>query len=168
MKKRYLTLIAAALVVAALTISCKDTPRGNNQQAEQEQATPTKTEKRIMDFITNMYNSNDYIEPEFLKAHCTPSMLQFLRDNYDYDTDDEEDCFACWLFRTSAQDGKPDSSMKNEIISVNHDGEGDWYTYEFYDEGWRGENRIKVIVTDDQLLIDGLERIYDEPSEYWK
>lgn len=111
-------------------------------------------------FITRMYENHLYMEEDFLFKHCTPEMMQFLREQYEYDGEG----LATWLFRTSAQDGKPGADgVKDKVLAVKEIGDG-WYSYQFTDEGWKGENRIKLNYNGGRFWIDGLERVYDEPS----
>ena len=109
-------------------------------------------EKTVIQFITNMYNQSKYNDYNFLRKHCTPKILKYLRENYDYDCDDG-DCFAGWMFRSDAQDG----NSQYGIISVKSLGD-DWYSYSFNDGGTKGTHRIKVIDKDGKLMIDGLKR----------
>jgi len=116
----------------------------------------------IKDFITKMYNEGLYEDYNFLEKHCTRHLLKQLEDDYEYDTD--ETAYAVWDFRTSSQDGKPDNELPNSVISVESSGDG-WYTYEFIDGGWRGKHRIKAYVQDGEVMMDALERLYDECAE---
>lgn len=118
----------------------------------------------IRDFITKMYENQEYNDYEFLEKHCTERLLQHLRDEYEYDGGG----YASWLFRTSAQDGKPGvENVRDQIISIAKNNKGE-YLYQFFDGGWRGENKIIVYVEDGKVMIDEVERIYDENQEYWQ
>lgn len=118
----------------------------------------------IREFITTMYEHDEYNDYEFLEEHCTEDLLKHLRDNYDYDGDG----YAVWMFRTGGQDGKPGSeNAKNRIISITKDNAG-WYHYQFIDAGWRGENKIRAYVENGKVMIDELERVFDENQEYWQ
>lgn len=115
----------------------------------------------IQDFIRDMYENARYEDKDFLEEHCTERLLQYLREQYEYDGEG----YAFWLFRTSSQDGKPGAeNVRNQIISIAKNNEG-WYLYQFFDGGWRGENKIKAYVEDGKVMIDQIERIYDEAEE---
>jgi hypothetical protein len=69
------------------------------------------------------------------------------------------------MFRTSGQDGKPGAEgQPDKVLSVTKDAEG-WYHYQFTDGGWRGENRIKAFNENGKIVVDRLERVYDECAE---
>ena len=112
----------------------------------------------IFAFIKSMYENQLYYDKEFLEHHCTKRMLQHLRDEYDYDGEG----YAIWLFRTSAQDGKPGAEgVIDKVLSITKDSEG-WYHYTFTDGGWRGENKLKAHVENGEVMIDDLKSVYDE------
>jgi len=114
----------------------------------------------IRSFIKDMYDNDRYSDEQFLQTHCTPEMLQFLRDHYEYDGEG----YAFWLFRTTAQDGKPNAETEgSRVLNIFKDNEG-WYHYRFLDQGWKGENRIRAYVEDGRVMVEELERVYDEPS----
>ena len=54
--------------------------------------------------------------------------------------------------------------MKDKVLNITKDSEG-WYHYTFTDGGWRGENKIKVCVENGEVMVDELERVYDELAE---
>lgn len=119
-------------------------------------------ETTIKEFIAKMYNSGQYNEYDFIEKHCSSHLLKKLQEDYEYDTDGV--AYAVWDFRTSSQDSKPDSDEESRVINVESNGDG-WYTYEFYDGGWRGKNRVKAFIRDGEVIMDALERLYDECSE---
>lgn len=114
----------------------------------------------IQEFITNMYNNQLYNEYDFLEKHCSRHLLRVLQEDYEYDGIG----YAVWDFRTSAQESKPDSSNESKIISVESIGDG-WYTYEFYDGGWKGQKRIKASIVGGEVIMDVIETVYDEFTE---
>lgn len=122
----------------------------------------------IKEFITNMYNNHLYDEYKFLEKHCSRHLLEKLQEDYNNEYDNNDiNHYAVWDFRTKAQDCKTgDSSDKTQIISVNSSGDG-WYTYEFYDGGWRGKTRLKCYIQDGEVIMDVLEKIYDECLEHY-
>lgn len=132
-----------------------------NKLDEEEQAKMQEDDAVIQEFITNMYENHLYCEYDFLEAHCSEGMLQYLRDQYEYDGEG----YAIWLFRTGSQDGKPGAEgVKDKVHSITKDSEG-WYHYTFTDAGWNGENKLKVHVENGKVVIDDLKCVYDEDAE---
>lgn len=117
-------------------------------------------EEMITQFITEMYNQSKYNDYNFLYKHCTKKLIQKLKFDYEYDGDG----LAVWDFRTISQDYKSESEKNYGVVDVVYDGNG-WYTYSFYDGGWKGKNRIKASLIDGIVMMDGLEKIYDEYKE---
>ena len=117
----------------------------------------------IKSFITDMYNNEKYNDYAFLQQHCTQKLLDKLSADYEdeYGEASEGVGYSSWLFRTDAQDIKPGSDEKSEIISVTPDGDG-WYTYEFKDMGYRGKNRVKASVQDGVVMIDDVQSVWSE------
>ena len=125
-----------------------------------------KDDKAIMDFITEMYNSSLYVEDAFLEEHCTPRMLQQLRDDYEYDGEG----YANWDFRSESDDGFND---ENGVIRVEKiDGR---YYHEANDGGYIFRNILSAFVQDGIVMFDGITRdatyeVYDpfahEDEEY--
>jgi|GEM_PF-2555449 len=121
-----------------------------------------RDELMVMNFITDMYNQSRYEDYGFLREHCSPQMLQYLADSYEYDGEG----LAVWLFRTSAQDSKPGyAGEKNKVTDLRRFSADGWWTYKFTDGGWEGEKRIRVLVKDGKCIIDDLEDVYDECAE---
>ncbi len=134
---------------------------GENKLDEEEKVEMQEDDAAIQDFITNMYENHLYYEYDFLEAHCSEGMLQYLKDQYEYDGEG----YAVWLFRTSSQDGKPGAEgVKDKVHSITKDSEG-WYHYTFTDAGWNGENKLKVHVENGKVVIDDLKCVYDEDAE---
>ena len=121
-----------------------------------------KLNLEIADFIVDMYENQRYNDYDFLEAHCTKRLLKYLREQYDYDGEG----YAVWLFRISSQDGKPGvENTKDEVTDISKDGD-DWYRYKFTDGGWRGENKLNIYIDEDgNVMMDAVERIYDEARE---
>jgi hypothetical protein len=115
-------------------------------------ADSTAHAKKVIQFISDMYNQHKFEDYSFLHKHCTPKMIKYLEENYDYDCE-TGDCLAVWMFRSDAQDG----NSENGIISVTPKGD-DWYHYKFNDGGTKGAHDIKVIDQNGKLMIDGLKR----------
>ena len=156
MKKKYLVIAMSALFLLTCTTSC-----GNGKSdAGKDNALVQNPEDDalIRDFIINMYENKLYNDYDFLEEHCTTRMLQYLKDEYEYDGDG----YAGYLFRTGAQDIKPGAEgVKDKVLSITRDSDG-WYHYTFTDGGWHGENIMKVRVENGKVLVDELDRLYDE------
>ena len=106
-----------------------------------------KDDKLIMDFITEMYNNSLYTDNDFLEEHCTPRMLQQLRDDYEYDGEG----YANWDFRSESNDGFGD---ENGVIKIeNKDGR---YYYEANDAGYIFQNILSAFVQDGKVMFDGI------------
>ena len=115
-------------------------------------ADSTAHANKVIQFITDMYNQHKFEDYSFLHKHCTPKMIKYLKENYDYDCE-TGDCLAVWVFRTDNQDSL---NSKHGVISVTQKGD-DWYHYTFYDMGFKGAHDIKVIEQNGKLMIDGLK-----------
>lgn len=101
----------------------------------------------IMDFITEMYNNGLFSENDFLEEHCTPRMLQQLRDDYEY----EGEGYAYWDFRSESNDGYIDEEA---VIKVEKkDGR---YYYEAKDAGYIFQNILSAFVQDGKVMFDGI------------
>ena len=106
-----------------------------------------KDDKLIMDFITEMYNNSLYTDNDFLEEHCTPRMLQQLRDDYEYDGEG----YANWDFRSESNDGFGD---ENGVIKIEKkDGR---YYYEANDAGYIFQNILSAFVQDGKVMFDGI------------
>ena len=106
-----------------------------------------KDDKIIKGFITEMYNNGLYNEYDFLEEHCTPRMLQQLRDDYEYDGEG----YAIWDFRSMSNDGIDD---ENCVLSIDKiDGR---YYYEAKDSGFIFRNILSAFVQDGKVMLDGI------------
>jgi len=174
MKKSVCGLMLVALAAVVTTTGCgpskaelaekarqdsiriADSLRQVEEQKAAEAAKAEETRKTdsiardqsIIAFITDMFLNRKYEDESFLKAYCTPSMIQKLKDDYDY----EGEGLAVWDFRSDEQDG--DGATR--IISIVPQGD-DWFKYDFLDMGHRGSHRIKIIGNDGDFKIDGLK-----------
>lgn len=175
MKMKFLLIFVSVSLLLASTTSCDNGKNANDKNATDEvteenvenevkddaSAQNAEDDALIRDFITNMYEQARYNEEDFLKAHCTAKMLQYLKDQYEYDGEG----YAGWLFRTSSQDGKPGvEDATSKVLSITKDDEG-WYHYTFTDGGWHGENKVKVHVENGEVMVDELKSVYDEAAE---
>jgi hypothetical protein len=171
MNKKFLLIAMSALFLLTCATSCNNGKSANDKNGTEEinenegkddaLVENAEDDAIIRDFITNMYENKLYYDEDFLKAHCTAKMLQYLKDQYEYDGDG----YAGYRFRTSAQDDKPGAEdIKDKVLNITKDSEG-WYHYTFTDGGWHGENKIKVRVENGEVMVDELERVYDEPLE---
>ena len=134
---------------------------GDDNPLRKEVEETAATDPDIEAFIIDMYDNDRFTDYSFLEAHCTPSMLQYLKDNYEY----EGGGYAVWLFRTSAQEGKPGvTNPVSKVTSVQKESDG-WYHYRFLDGGWQGENRLKISNEGGVMMIDQIERVHDECAD---
>lgn len=108
----------------------------------------------IINFITDMYNNDRYFEDEFLYQHCSQKLIRKLKANYDYPGEG----LAFWLFRTNAQEVKDLYDQESKIISVTADEDG-WFSYSFLDMGWKGLNRMKAHIENDNVIIDDVVQV---------
>ena len=177
MKKKYLLIAVSAFFLLTYANSCNNGKSANDTEVVTEDsiqngvedvaekvdssAQNIKEDALIRDFITNMYENKLYNDYDFLEAHCTAKMLQYLKDEYCYDGDG----YAGWVFRTGAQDSKPGAEdVEDKVLSITKDSEG-WYHYSFTDGGWHGENKIKVRVENGEVMVDELEILFDELAD---
>ncbi|MBQ1835755.1 MAG: hypothetical protein II734_06735 [Paludibacteraceae bacterium] len=173
MKKTYLCIVASAFM-AVMGVSCSKSAESaadggaaasadsvKADAAVEEENVPQKglseEDAVIIEFITDMYNNEKFSDYGFLNEHCTPRLKKKLRDKYDYDCEDG-DCYAVWLFRTSHQDGTSD---RHEIVKIVPEGDN-WYTYDFYDMGIKGRNRVRAFVKDGVVMMDDILNILQE------
>ena len=173
--KSLLTVLAVSSLLACAT-SCNSGNSAKTQTESEETTEEQKVEEapaveedeaedeaKIRDFINNMYEQELYSEEDFLKTHCSKALLQYLKDQYDYDGEG----YAFWLFRTSSQDGKPGAeNVESKVLSVTKDSEG-WYHYTFTDGGWHGENKIRLHMENGQVVMDELKCVYDEAASQY-
>ena len=104
-------------------------------------------DEMIMAFITEMYNNSLYVDDDFLEEHCTPRMLQQLKDDYEY----EGEGYANWDFRSESNDGFSD---ENAVINIEKiDGR---YFYEAKDSGYIFRNVLSAFVKDGKVMFDGI------------
>ena len=82
---------------------------------------------------------------------CSPELLKQLRDEYEYDCEDNE-CYAVWLFRTNSQDG----TNVTELKSIERT-EADWYKVNYIDMGHEGTTYIELSVDENwNVIMTGL------------
>ena len=176
MKIKNLLMIMAVSSLMMSTNSCNSGKSTKTSNATEEEIDEAKAEKAqtneeditvdaqeeaaIKAFITNMYENHLFEDYDFLEAHCSKQLLQYLRDEFEYDGDG----YAVWLFRTGTQDGKPGAmDMKDQVLSITTDNDG-WFHYTFTDCGWRGENKLRAHMENGQVVMDAIEHLYDECS----
>lgn len=147
-KKQIMVARKQALIEAAR----EDSEREAEAKAKEKEE--KMNDEAIIKFITDMYNNTKYVDDSFLESHCSEQMLKKLQEEYDYDCY-EGNCYAVWLFRSGNQDGISD---RNEIISVEALG-GHWYRYDYYDMGYTGANKIKVIKQNGAFIIEDVEYV---------
>ena len=106
---------------------------------------------KVTDFITDMYNNAKYIDYDFLEANCTENLLQCLEEDYDYDKEPGQVCYAVWEFRSDANDGNGD---EYGIESVMYRGDN-LFDYHFIDAGEYGCHTLKIVeVGNGKFLMD--------------
>lgn len=81
-----------------------------------------------------------YAHPE---RFFTQNALKKLKDSYEFDCEDDN-CYAFYELRTQEQDSKPGTNEESEIIDIENLGD-DWYVVKYYDMGWPGMTRIKIV-----------------------
>lgn len=106
----------------------------------------------INSFIESFYNeyifgSNNF--NDIAKNTCTPKLLKYLKESYDYECDGGE-CYAFWLFRSGAQDGINDLS---KVINVEVVGNG-WYKITYFDMGYKYATKVKIVNINGTIMFD--------------
>ena len=152
------TFVCIALSV--ICISCTNNKEAQNASENVTLGTSGNDSNEsliIKKFITEMYNDGKFNDENFMLPHCSDEMIQKLRDEYDYECEDG-DCYAFWLFRSGHNGENPNSDYSTRLISITENGDG-WFTYEYLDMGWKGENKIKVELIDDKVIIDDVQNI---------
>ncbi len=109
------------------------------------------------EFLKNFYldyvlNSRDNNFEEIAHDVCTPKLLKFLADNYEYDCD-SGDCYAIWLFRTGLQDGPSDENKVTSVTPL----EDNWYRVKYVDLGTFGTTCIHFVADDGVLKMDEIK-----------
>lgn len=97
---------------------------------------------------------NDYVfgNKDFSKIAnkvCTPRLLQYLKDAYEYECEDGE-CYAMWLFRSGNQDGTSDECR---VVNVKDEGDG-WVGVFFIDMGIKDTIYIRFVQYNGKKLMD--------------
>lgn len=85
--------------------------------------------------------------------YITPKLRKKLRDAYEYDCPDGEECYAVWMFRSGAQDGPGDVSKLKSIIRLNNG----WYRARFIDMGIEGSVLIKFVDVEGSFMMDEIK-----------
>ena len=100
------------------------------------------------DFIKKMYNESLFENEQFLLKHCSPELLNELREEID-----GVETYEPYLFGFY-QDGVSD---RHEITKVESLGDN-WYRYDFYDKGVKGACRIKLVLNpQNEIIISDVE-----------
>ena len=118
------------------------------------------------DFIADFYQKYVFENGDFRSIAsniCTPKLLKYLRDVYDYECLDD-DCgegYAVWKFRLDNQDGP---SNENRLISVETtDNRPDWYTVKYLDLGLEGITMVKIVNEGNKPMLDEVLNVYKQP-----
>lgn len=80
---------------------------------------------------------------------CTPKLLKYLSDHYEYDKEPGQDCFAMWMFRTGYQDG-PGASKLLKIVPKSNG----WFDVYYTDMGWNGKTSVRIIYVSGRPMFD--------------
>lgn len=88
------------------------------------------------------------------KDVCTPKLLDYLKQQYDYDCPDGP-CYAMWCFRTGMQDGPSDVS---KVTSVKAENDG-WFKVSYLDMGNHSTTRIRFIMMKGKYRMDEIEQV---------
>ena len=170
MKK--LIFFAVALAAMPLIFSCgpskaeqAEKARGDSiaradsiRQAEEKAAAEAEAQRvsdsiardnAVAAFLTDMWDASRYESVAFLKKHCSQSVLNKLRADYDYD----DEGYAVWDFRSDAQDGPTDV---RKLTAVTPEG-GGWYRYDFNDMGVKGSHKVLISGEADNFIIEELK-----------
>lgn len=110
--------------------------------------------ERAKEIINNLYTNYVFGNKDFsqiAKDVCSPKLLKILKDEYEYDCEDGE-CYAVWIFRTSAQDG----TDVNKIKSITPKGNG-WYDVSYIDMGYEGLTSVKFVKANGKMIIDEIK-----------
>ena len=83
------------IFVALFLFGCAGNKTNNPEEGSDSTATAVEAtsncdegnEQGVIDFITEMYNSNDFEDYEFLENHCSPEMLKKLQEDYEYESE---------------------------------------------------------------------------------
>ncbi len=117
----------------------------------------SKTNVDKSEFLKSFYI--DYIlsgSKEFngiAKDVCTPKLLQYLKDSYEWDCP-EGDCYDISCFRTDNQDG----TDANEVKTVTPL-EDNWYEVEYLDMGHKGKTKIHFVEDNGVQKMDEIRRM---------
>ena len=162
MKKKIVFMPAVAIVtMGLLMLSCGNSskPQTINQE-EKDSIVETKRESvsnvesdkilitEFYQFVFGKKEMKDEVLDKYLSAELKKSLW----------TEDYEGCYEYWLFRTSAQDSKPDNDV-SKIESIKELGEG-WYVVKYLDMGWNGTTKVKVI--EDKIVEFVKDKSWDE------
>lgn len=143
-------------LATAYTASKDSTQVGQN-------LTPAEEDSVIIAFITKMYNEDLFYDDNFIDKHCSNHLKKKLWDDYyhaaHYDGEEVEG-YATEEFTTVHQDTYG-LNPQNGIIEVKSVGEN-WYTYEYYSDGFKGKRYVRAFIKDGEVILDALEPIYDE------
>lgn len=98
-------------------------------------------------YNTYVFGNKDF--SKIAKKVCTPRLLQYLKDGYEYECEDGE-CYAVWLFRSGNQDGPSDECR---VLRITDEGDG-WVCVSFIDMGITDATFIRFVPYNGQKLMD--------------
>ncbi len=137
----------------------------NEAASQQEMTNQQKAEKKVSvakentdktEFLKSFYM--DYILggrknfDEIAKDVCTPRLLQYLMDKYEWDCP-EGDCYEISCFRTDNQDGSDENLVKS-VTAL----EDNWYKVEYLDMGHKGTTKIHFVEDNGCLKMDEISQ----------
>lgn len=163
-------LFGAALIASTFIVSCSKTSKAVDSVASEQPDTvavedtvtpvdSTAVQAKFVDgkaLLQNLYANYVFGHKSFAKVSktmCSPQLLTYLKDNYDYDCDDGA-CYALWLFRTNSQDG-PSNVSKVKDITYTEDG---WFEVSYLDMGVKGCTSLQLEEVDGKLQIVNMKQ----------
>ncbi len=155
MKK--ITIILTVCLCATLVFSCKNNQKAAEAEPQTQDTVATADDELIMNYIKEMYEKDLYWEVEWLEKHCTPKLLQQLKNDYEYDGEG----YAFWEFRSDSNDGGGEDDRVVEVVKKN----GEFY-YEGVDGGTWFRNIVSAFVKDGVVMFDAIRRdtTYVQPA----
>lgn len=149
------------VAISMLILSCGNSVKS---QAANQDVTDSIVEEK-QEVTANVENDKSLIKDFYQYVLGKKEMKDEVLDKYlsaelkkSLWTEDYEGCYEYWLFRTSAQDSKPDNDV-SKIESVKELGEG-WYVVKYLDMGWNGTTKVKV--KEDKIVEFVKDKSWDE------
>ncbi len=152
-----ITIILTVCLCATLVFSCKNNQKAAEAEPQTQDTVATADDELIMNYIKEMYEKDLYWKVEWLEKHCTPKLLQQLKNDYEYDGEG----YAFWEFRSDSNDGGGEDDRVVEVVKKN----GEFY-YEGVDGGTWFRNIVSAFVKDGVVMFDAIRRdtTYVQPA----